>query len=183
MGIIFPKNQILSSINGILAMVFGLVAILFPSITVIGLAIYFGITFLLGGITLTALSIKHKRGNLHWRLMMLEGLLGIFVALAIFFNPTLSATIFVFLIGVWAILNGVVFLAAYFKRKVAYIGKGLLIITGIVSLLFGILIISDPFESTKILTIIIGIYAIAYGILSIITKTNTNNFFNQNQYK
>ena len=41
-------------------------------------------------------------------------------------------------------------------------------LTGILSVIIGIVIILNPFESTRLIVILIGIYVIAYGLFSII---------------
>jgi uncharacterized membrane protein HdeD (DUF308 family) len=41
-------------------------------------------------------------------------------------------------------------------------------IVGILSVLIGFVIVLNPFESTRIIVILIGIYAISYGIFSFI---------------
>ena len=164
------KNWMFTGTNGFLAIVFGLVAIVFPSITLIALAIYFAFTVLIGGFVLTVGAIKVKGRNTNWYLVFFEGLISILLGVIILLRPELSAAVFVTIIGIWAILLGAIFSVSYFRQQVPNSGKGFFLITGILSLLFGALIIVNPFEGSRVITVLIGVYAIAYGLYSMITN-------------
>lgn len=158
----------LSYINGILAILFGSIAILFPGITLIGLAVYFAITFLVGGILLTISAIRHRRIFSNWSLMLLEGIVGILISVVILARPETAAAFFIVIMGIWAMVIGLIFIISYFRLSLPSIIKPFHMIIGIISVLIGLIIILNPFESTRVIIILIGIYAIAYGVFSII---------------
>jgi uncharacterized membrane protein HdeD (DUF308 family) len=164
------QNWLFTSLNGFLAIIFGLVALLFPTITLIALAIYFAFSILAGGLVLTIGSIRIRNENSGWSLILLEGILGMLLGFIILLRPEISAAVFVAIIGFWAILLGLIFLIAWFRRKILKSEKGFLLITGILSLIFGILIALNPFEGSRVVTVLIGVYAITYGLFSIITN-------------
>jgi len=159
-----------TGLNGFLAIVFGLVALLFPTITLIALAIYFAISILIGGLVLTIGSFRIRDENSGWHLVLLEGIIGMLLGIVILLRPEVSAAVFVIIIGVWAMLLGLIFLIAWFRKKTAKSEKGFLLITGILSLVFGLLIALDPFEGSRVITVLIGVYAISYGLFSMITN-------------
>lgn len=166
------RNWRLSYGNGILAIIFGSIAILFPGITIIGLAYYFAITILLGGILLTISSVRSMKILPGWQFMLLEGVIGILIGIIILARPQTAAAFFIVVMGIWAIVIGVVFIVSYYKLTMPAILKPFHIFTGILSVTIGIVIILNPFESTRIVVILIGIYVIAYGIFSIINAKN-----------
>ncbi|HBH49517.1 MAG TPA: hypothetical protein DDX98_12795 [Bacteroidales bacterium] len=173
MNILKNKNWLFSSMGGVLAILFGIIAIVFPSITLIGLAYYFAAAILVGGIFLTIVAIRLKETNPGWTFLLLEGIIGILVGLFIVFRPTLSAAIFVTVIGVWALLLGLFFLIIYFKRNRLKMERNFMLFIGILSLLFGLIITINPFEGTRFITILIGLYAIAYGVFSLVNHRKT----------
>ncbi len=154
--------------NGILAIIFGLIAVFFPGITIVALAIYFAIAILLGGTLLAISSIMSRKYLLSWPLMMAEGVLGILIGLIILFHPQNAAAIFVVIIGIWALIVGIVFLVSYFRFNYKGFIKPLLLFYSILSIFIGLLLILNPFDGTRVIVLLIGIYAIVYGILSII---------------
>jgi uncharacterized membrane protein HdeD (DUF308 family) len=158
-------------LNGVLAIIFGLVALFFPGITLVALGIYFAITILIGGIALTVGSVRVKESSRHWYFLLLEGIIGILLGIIILARPELVATIFVTIIGIWAIIIGLVFLFTWFKRSLPPFPNTFALIISILSLLVGLLIIINPFESTRIITILIGIYALIYGLFSVINSS------------
>lgn len=164
------KNWRLSYGNGILAIIFGSVALIFPGITIIGLAFYFAVTILLGGILLTISAIRSRKILPNWQLMLTEGIIGILIGIIILAMPQIAAAFFVVIMGVWAMVIGLVFIISYFGLMLPAILKPFHILTGILSVIIGIVIILNPFESTRVIVILIGIYVIAYGIFSIINS-------------
>lgn len=162
------KNWMLTSLNGFLAIIFGLVALLFPSITLAALAIFFAISILIGGLMLTIGSFRIKNSKTGWYFLLVEGIIGIILGLLILARPGLAAAVFVAIIGIWAIFLGLIFLIAYFRKHLPEFERGFLLLIGILSLLFGVLITVNPFESSRVIIVLIGVYTIAYGVFSII---------------
>lgn len=166
MGNFFQRN--LKNLNGVLAIIFGLVALFLPEITLAALGVYFAITILAGGVIQIISSFKVKGKNPNWYLPLIEGLIGIIIAAIILSRPELLATVFVTIIGLWALFLGFIFLFTYFKRQLPAFYNSFLLIISILSLIMGLTIIINPFESTRIIIVMIGIYTLAYGIFSVV---------------
>ena len=160
----------LTGFNGFLAVLFGIIALLFPSITVVALAVYFAVSVLIGGIILTISSFRVKNHFPQWQFVLTEGIIGIVLGVLILMRPELTAAMFVVLFGIWATLLGLIIIGTSFRRETPGNNKVFLLITGILSLIFGILITVNPFEGSRVIVVFIGIYAIAYGLFSIINK-------------
>jgi uncharacterized membrane protein HdeD (DUF308 family) len=168
----------LTKLNGILAMIFGLVAVFFPGITLAALGIYFAISILIGGISLLAGAAQMKRTNHHWYFLVPEGIIGVLIGIVILARPKLAATVFITIIGLWAVIIGLVLLFSYFRKVLPGFSNSFLLIVSILSLLAGVLILINPFESTRFITILIGIYALVYGLFSVVHTTKYNRKLN-----
>lgn len=162
------KNWRLSYGYGILAIIFGLIAILFPGITLIGLAVYLAITLLIGGILLTISAIRSRERVSIWPLMLFEGAIGILIGIIILARPQEAAAFFLIIMGLWAMAVGLIFIISYFSIRLVEHLKPVYLIIGILSTVTGLIIILNPFESTRVIVILIGIYAIVYGIFSLV---------------
>jgi uncharacterized membrane protein HdeD (DUF308 family) len=156
------------SINGVLAIIFGLIALFFPGITLAALGVYFAITLILGGTSLIYGAFKNRKFSRHWKMYLLEGLIGIIIGIIILIRPEIVATVFVTVMGIWALIIGFIFLYTYFKSQLPAYSNTFMLVVSIVSLLTGFIIILNPFESTRIVTVLIGIYALVYGLFSVI---------------
>lgn len=165
------STRTLLGINGLLITLFGIIALLFPRITLITITVFFAVFILLGGAFLVIGSLKSKRENTNWLLLLAEGIVGILLGLIILSNPEAAAAIFVTLLGIWAILIGTLFIISYFRRRSPYYRKVFRLVIGILSLVFGVLIGFNPFKGSRAIIALIGLYAIAYGIFSIINNS------------
>lgn len=165
------KNFRLSSLYGSLAILFGLIAIIFPDLTIVTLSVIFAIAILTGGIGLVVSLVRRKDSPSKWYILLLEGLIGIVLGVIILINPQSAASFFMVVLGLWVIFIGLILLFTYFKRDLSGTVKVFYLITGIISLVTGLLIIINPFDTTRVITVLIGIYAIGYGVFSLVNTS------------
>jgi len=159
------------SINGILAIIFGLIALFFPGLTLAALGIYFAISIIVGGIMLIIGAFKNQIKKKRRNLFFLEGAIGILLGIIILLRPEVVATVFITIMGIWALVIGIIFLVTFLRSNLPAYSNIFVLIVSIVSLITGLIIILNPFESTRIVTVLIGIYALIYGLFSIINST------------
>jgi len=171
------KDRLFSSSSGILAIIFGIIALAFPSITIFSLVIYFAITILIGGIILLVGSIRSKKINHNWQILLLEGLIGILFGIIILSQPQLAAVVFITLIGVWSLVIGTIFTIIYFKHNIPKKIRNIYLPVGLLSILFGLLIVVNPFEGPRMVIVLIGLYAIIYGVFSITNKSKNYSYY------
>lgn len=148
--------------------IFGLVSILMPELAIAVLAIYFAITIMLGGLILSIFTLKHKASLPNWKARLTEGLLSVVLGLVILIKPQSAAAFLVYVMGLWAFFIGVVFIVSYFRRKTPDLVGAFNLIAGVVSVVLGLIIVFNPFESSRFLVILIGIYALAFGIFTMV---------------
>lgn len=156
----------ISSLNGIIMIGFGAIAILFPSLTIAALAIYFAIAIFIGGLILGISSIRFRKNIPNWKSKLFEGIISLALGLIIIIYPNSAAAFLVIVIGLWATFIGIVFIISYFTNRTPSIVSSLNLISGIISLALGVAIMLNPFGSTRVIVILIGVYSIAYGVFT-----------------
>jgi uncharacterized membrane protein HdeD (DUF308 family) len=162
------------NINGFLFIIFGVVAILFPGITLAALGVYFAFTVIIGGIAQIVGAVRVKSYNERWYLLLPEGIIGLLLGVLILSRPELIATVFVAIIGIWALIIGAVLMFSFFRNKNAGFTNTIMLLVGVLSVITGGIIVFNPFESTRMITVLIGIYALIYGLFSVI---NSSKFY------
>ncbi len=132
-------------LNGICAILFGVVAFAWPGLTVLVLVFLFGFYCISDGITAIAASfaVRHQTGRFWWQ-MFLVGALSVIAGITALFWPGETAVVILLIIGIWAIAHGVMEIIAAIELRKAINNEWLLALAGVVSLLFGIALISRP---------------------------------------
>jgi uncharacterized membrane protein HdeD (DUF308 family) len=152
-------------IRGIVAIVLGVLAFVSPGATLVALIAVFAAFAIFDGILAIAAGISVD-GSPRW-MFILGGILGIVIGVLTINRPDITAVALVLLVGVWAIATGVAEAVAAYSFRDVLENEWLLAISGIVSVAFGALLIFAPGDGILALLWLIGIYAIAAGILYI----------------
>jgi uncharacterized membrane protein HdeD (DUF308 family) len=104
-----------------------------------------------------------------WIFAIIRGALAIIFGLIALFSPIATALALAIVIGVYAIVNGVFDIIEAIRHRGSS-SMVLRIVLGVVSILFGILVLVWPGISLAILVIMVGIWAIIIGILQIVSS-------------
>lgn len=147
--------------RGVIAVLFGLAVFIWPGITLEALVVLFGAFAFLGGV-FSIFAALHTRGG--W-ILILQGVLGVLIGLAALFFPLVLLTVLLAVIAVWAVIGGGLELLMALRLAHMGPGRGLLILNGLVSVLFGILLMSWPGIGMLVIVCLIGAYAIVDGLL------------------
>ena len=153
------------AINGALALLFGILALAVPTATILVFAKYFGLLVLIAGIVFLILALNNRRGNRPFTTLLIEAIAGIVIGLVILFYTQESLTLFVILIGLWAIIMGVMQLVFAFQVKNNKPDRNVLIFNGIFTLILGVLVFSNPLESAQVFVTLAGIIALIAGVI------------------
>ncbi|MGR6319043.1 DUF308 domain-containing protein [Micromonospora soli] len=152
------------ALRGVAAIVFGVVALVWPSVTALALALLFGAYALVYGAVQLAAGFGRGQSGRARTPLILSGLLGGAIALVTLLWPTITALALAVLIGIWAIVIGVIEIWAGTRVR----GWGLLAGVGILSVLAGVLIIVRPDAGAVAIARVIGAYAVVAGILMVV---------------
>jgi uncharacterized membrane protein HdeD (DUF308 family) len=79
----------------------------------------------------------------HWALLI-EGLIGIIAGIVTFAWPAITAIVLLYVIAFWAILTGIFEVIAGIRLRKAIANEWLLLVIGVLSFLFGVLILFAP---------------------------------------
>ena len=162
------QNWWLFLLRGILGIIFGLIALIFPGPTMLSLVLLFSAYMLVDGIFAIVSAVRAiRRKEDRWGLLIFEGLLNIAVGILAFLWPGITVIAFVILVAAWAIVSGGLMTAAGFRLNVDH-GRWWLILGGLLSIAFGVLLVIAPLIGAVVLTWWIGAYAIAFGVALII---------------
>ncbi len=160
----FSRNWWLVALRGVVAILFGILAFVWPGITITVLVLLFGAYALIDGLFAVFVALTNNAGEQRWW-VLLEGLVGIAVAVLTFLWPAAMAISLLFLIAAWAILTGVLEILAAIELRREISDEWLLILSGIASVIFGVLVILFPGAGALSVIWLIAAYAVVFGVL------------------
>src|ERR1700758_2780698 len=155
-------------LRGVVAIIFGIMAFAYPGLTVAVLALLFGAWVLVDGIFRIIGAIGHRSSDPDWGWQLVIGILGIIIGLLTFHAPAITALALVIYIAAWALMIGATEIVAAIKLRHEIKGEWFLILMGVVSILFAIMLLWNPLPGALALVWLIGSYAIVFGVLGII---------------
>jgi uncharacterized membrane protein HdeD (DUF308 family) len=155
-------------LRGIAAIVFGVIAFVYPGLTVAVLVLLFGAWVLVDGVFRIVGAIGHRASDPEWGFHLIIGILGIIVGLLAFHAPGVTALALVIYIAVWVLMIGATEIAFAIKVRREVKGEWLLILLGLLSIAFAVLLLWNPLLGAATLIWLIAWYAIVFGILGII---------------
>jgi uncharacterized membrane protein HdeD (DUF308 family) len=151
-------------ILGIVVLILGLSFLSWPYLTLMLVVTFVGAYWFVSGI-FSLISLIIDRSNMGWKLLI--GIMGIIAGIVIMTYPLFSTVLLpamlVIFVGVWGLLIGAVHLAQAFGTKDW--GSGLL---GVLAIIFGILLLANPFIAVAMLPFIFGGFGVVGGIIAII---------------
>lgn len=165
---ILARNWWVFALRGVAAIIFGILAIIWPLLTLQVLVLLFGAYALVDGVFTVIAGIASHERNQRWWMMLLEGIAGIIVGILTFFWPGTTALVLLYFIAAWAIVTGVLEIVAAIQMRRIIENEWMMILAGIASILFGLLLFIFPGAGALSLVWLIGAYSIVFGILLII---------------
>jgi len=170
------RNWWLMVLRGLAAIGFGLLIFAKPGISLQVLVYLFGVYVLVEGILGVSLAIQARNTVDSWGLLLLWGLLGIAVGILAFARPDVTALALLFYIALWAIATGVLEIAVAIRLRELMTNEWLLVLAGLVSVAFGVLLIARPDAGALAVLGLIGAYAIVFGVLLLIFAFRVRSF-------
>lgn len=159
------RNWWLVALRGAIALVFGLVTIFNPAATVAALVLFFGGFAVVNGVFTMMEAIARRRGEAHWVGLLVSGALSVALGVLTFFMPGVTAIVLLYLIAAWAILTGVGEIVTAVRLRRVITGEWMLVVAGVLSVLFGVVLVVFPGAGALAVALWIGTYAVIFGIL------------------
>ena len=160
------KNWWLILLRGIAAVIFGVLTFVWPGVTLVTLVLLYGVFALADGVLALIAAIMGGQPAPRWWLALV-GLLGIIAGLITLALPGITAVILLYCIAFWAIAIGVMQIAGAIRLRKEIDNEWMLIASGVISVLFGLVMIMSPGAGALGLLFVIGVYAVIHGIMLI----------------
>jgi uncharacterized membrane protein HdeD (DUF308 family) len=154
-------------LRGILACIFGILVLANPSVGIAVLILMFAIYAAVDGVAALATAVNHGRAGLRWGWWLVEGLVSLGVAALALARPGITLLAVVLLIAFRAILLGLMELGGALGGK-ELDHRWLLGLTGLVSLVFGVLLLANPMAGSVAVVWVIGVYAVVFGVMLVV---------------
>lgn len=150
-------------VRGLAAIAFGLLALFAPQSTFLALIILFGIYAAIDGVFALVATLRAVQAHERWRPLLIEGVVGVAIAVITLFEPRVTGTALYLTVAIWALLTGGLEIVAAFRLREHLAGELLLLLGGLLSILFGVLLLWNPFLGLTAVVRLIGFYALLFG--------------------
>ena len=155
-------------LRGIAAIIFGIMAFVYPGLTVAVLVLLFGAWVLVDGVFRVIGAIGHRDSDKEWGFDLVIGIMGIIIGFLTFHAPRITALALIIYIAAWALMIGATEIALAIKLRREIKGEWFLILMGLCSIIFAIILLWNPLPGALALVWLIGSYAIVFGMLGVI---------------
>jgi uncharacterized membrane protein HdeD (DUF308 family) len=156
------QNWWVIALRGVFATLFGIVTIALPGAAIASLVLLFAAYMLADGILAIIAGARAARQGERWSWLILEGIADILAGAVALLWPVVTVLFFVYLMSAWAIISGAMLVLAAFRLNIDH-SRWLMLAGGIVSVIWGILLLLWPFVGALVLTWWMGGYALFFG--------------------
>jgi uncharacterized membrane protein HdeD (DUF308 family) len=161
--------------NGIIALLYGILALFIPSATLLTIITWFGIVILIVGVVGIIAAFNNRRNNRPFGTDLTWSIVTSIIGAVLIFYTQRSIEIFFIIIGIWAVTIGIVQLWIMSKIDSKEQIRTTYLINGIMTLVFGIVLLIFPFTAAQVLITISGILALLSGAILIYMAIRTKN--------
>ena len=155
-------------LRGAIAILFGILAYVWPGITLASLVFLFGAYVLVDGVFAIISAISGRQHSDRWWVLLLEGIVGVVVGIMAFAAPGITAVVLLMYIAFWALLTGLLQIIAAIRLRKEIEGEWWMILSGIASIAFAVLLFLRPGDGALAFLWIIGFYAILFGVILVL---------------
>jgi uncharacterized membrane protein HdeD (DUF308 family) len=162
------ENWWLLLLRGLVAIAFGVIAFLWPNITLAALIYLWGAYAIVDGIIAIWAAFNLAGGDAGPRWWLgLTGVVGIAAGIAAFAYTGMTALVLLMFIAVWAIIIGVLQLYAAIQLRNVIDNTWWLILSGLISIAFGVVLIGWPNAGALAVIWTIAWYTVFFGCMLI----------------
>jgi uncharacterized membrane protein HdeD (DUF308 family) len=168
-------------VRGIVGLVVGFIAIMWPGITIAALVVVFGAYAIVDGVSNLVMGLKPAVSHERSWAQAFQGLIGIAAGVLTFLWPGITALALVFFIAAWAMMTGVLEIAAAVRLRRVITGEWRLLLSGILSMAFGIIVFAMPAAGAIGIAWMLGVYTAAAGAVLISLGVHLKSAFPSRQ--
>ena len=154
-------------VRGVFGVLIGVLAFARPGLTVLSIVLSWAVFAEADGIAALVLALTgHHPPRSRWALMI-AGVVGIAAGLITLASPGIGVVVLLWVVAAWAIGRGAFQVVAALELRRIIEGEWLMIVSGILSVMFGVVVLAEPIYGVRTLAYLIGLYASAVGLLEI----------------
>src|SRR5580700_10177433 len=161
------RNWWMFLIRGLVAILFGILAFLWPGATIVAIGILFGAYAFVDGIFAIVAAVRAAETHQRWWPFLIEGIVGLLIAAITFYDVRITLFAIYFTIAAWAFLTGILEIVAAVHLRKHISNEIWLIVAGIASIAFGVLMVRFPLAGMLAIIWLIAAYAIIFGFTMI----------------
>jgi uncharacterized membrane protein HdeD (DUF308 family) len=154
-------------IRGLAGIAFGILTFAWPGITLVALVFLFAGYSLVDGVMNIVSAVRAIEKHDRWGILVLEGIVGIGATAITVVWPAITALALVYVIAAWAVVTGCFEIAAAIRLRRVISGEWLLVLSGALSLVFGILLVISPIAGALVIALWVGVYALIFGVIMV----------------
>ena len=155
----------LAVVMGVASIALGFLAMFYPGATIVTVAIFFAAWLFVSGLFEVVTSFTRDDDTGMRVLHAIIGVLSVIVGFALLRQPFQSVEVFIFVLGIFWLVQGVMTFVAAFSVKQ---GRNWRIVMGLLGVIAGIIVLTYPITSALTLAFIGGIWLIVLGIIQIV---------------
>jgi uncharacterized membrane protein HdeD (DUF308 family) len=164
----FARSWWVLALRGAFGILFGALALMWPQLTLLTLVALFAAYALLNGITAIAGSIRNRKKDDDWWVMLLLGIVSAGAGIVALVNPAVTALVLVLVIGANALVTGVLDIVAAIRLRKSIGGEWSLALSGLASIAFGAIVFLAPGAGALAMAWLISLYAFVTGALLLV---------------
>ena len=159
----FSNFPAMVAVRGVFAILFGVVALAWPGITLTALVALFGAFALVDGVVALAAAISNASSPVPRWVLALDGVAGIAAGVVTFFYPEITSLALLYIIAIWSLATGSLLIGAAVAGP-RFEPAWLMVLDGVISVVFGIVLIAYPGSGILAIVWTLGIFGIFSGV-------------------
>ncbi|MBV8912636.1 MAG: HdeD family acid-resistance protein [Acetobacteraceae bacterium] len=167
MSAVLARNWWAVALRGVAGIIFGLIALIVPVAAMLTLALLFAAYLVVDGVFGIVAAVRAAQHHERWGLLLAEGILNLLMGVIVYMFPGGAVLAFVLITAAWALITGGLMLVSSFRLHGAH-GRIWLALGGIVSLIWGVLLVLAPMVGAVVLTWWLGVYALVFGVMLLV---------------
>jgi uncharacterized membrane protein HdeD (DUF308 family) len=157
---------------GVVAIIVGIIALAWPGVTILALVILFAVyAFIDAGLQAMRAFGSATAGPVLGHLLL--GLIALAAGVIAIVWPGPTALVLVLVVGIWAFVGGIMEIAAAFGSGESAGTRALFVLSGLISVAFGVVLFARPGVGAVTLALLFGFFALIYGVSQIILGVET----------
>ncbi|HEY8007808.1 MAG TPA: HdeD family acid-resistance protein [Methylocella sp.] len=156
------RNWKVVAARGVFGLIIGFIAFFFPGPTLLSLVTLFALYLIIDGIFEIMSAVRAVQHKQEWGLLTFEGIVGIVAGIVALALPGITVLVFVGLLAAWSFITGTLELRAAYHLDKDH-GRWWMAFGGVVSILFGIVLVAAPRFGAVVVSWWVGAYATFFG--------------------